>query len=442
MPAAVCNCYGLLSPYRVWASIQEGHVPHRLRLILRVHQNSVPAVQDDGLVVGVADTATHIDAGITPHRSPAPALGLRVVGEHPLIRGLGHAVRVARADVDRLTTGAVAEIGPMRLAAVAPGERLASEDQLLVHNEADFRQEEPFTLANIRSVFASAASLALDALATLGHLDLGGLQGFLGLPHGADRSRFRNGGDEPVSLVVATEELLLLTCFAHEQQQVAVAGLNVQHFDRGLGSRWSHDLEELPLAVGLNVQRDGSRSGSNTASSPVRELQPCPHAGKLVVEQVGIHDKDDTFVVRQVRICRRKVFSVSRANAYAEGMRIATYNVNGIKSRLSNLLSWLEREQPDVACLQELKAPDAAFPSLAIAGAGYTALAKGQRSWNGVAILARGTEIVPIRDQLPGDPADDHSRYLEATVGGLVVASIYLPNGNPQPGPKFDYKLK
>jgi exodeoxyribonuclease III len=123
-------------------------------------------------------------------------------------------------------------------------------------------------------------------------------------------------------------------------------------------------------------------------------------------------------------------------------MKIATYNVNGIKSRLPNLLDWLEREQPSIACLQELKSPDAGFPSLAIAGAGYKSFAKGQRSWNGVAILARGMEIVPIRDQLPGDPADDHSRYLEAAVGGIIVCCVYLPNGNPQPGPKFDYKLK
>jgi exodeoxyribonuclease-3 len=122
-------------------------------------------------------------------------------------------------------------------------------------------------------------------------------------------------------------------------------------------------------------------------------------------------------------------------------MKIATYNVNGIKSRLSNLLAWLERERPDIACLQELKSPDAAFPSLAINGAGYKFVAKGQRSWNGVAVLARSLDIVTIRDQLPGDPADDHSRYLEAAVGGLVVGCLYLPNGNPQPGPKFDYKL-
>ena len=123
-------------------------------------------------------------------------------------------------------------------------------------------------------------------------------------------------------------------------------------------------------------------------------------------------------------------------------MKIATYNVNGIKSRLSNLLAWLEREQPDIACLQELKAPDAAFPSLAIAGAGYKSIAKGQRSWNGVAILARDLDIIPVRDMLPGDPADDHSRYLEAAVAGIVVCSLYLPNGNPQPGPKFDHKLR
>src|SRR4051812_36432006 len=99
-------------------------------------------------------------------------------------------------------------------------------------------------------------------------------------------------------------------------------------------------------------------------------------------------------------------------------MKIATYNVNGIKSRLPNLLAWLEREKPDIACLQELKAVHEQFPSLAIEMAGYRAIWKGQRSWNGVAILARDLEIVEIRNELPGDPADDHSRYLEAAVGG------------------------
>ncbi len=122
-------------------------------------------------------------------------------------------------------------------------------------------------------------------------------------------------------------------------------------------------------------------------------------------------------------------------------MKIATFNVNGIKSRLPNLLEWLQREQPDVACLQELKALDESFPQAALLDAGYHALWRGQRSWNGVAILARGIEPVEIRRELPGDPSDDHSRYLEAAVDGIVVACLYLPNGNPQPGPKFAYKL-
>lgn len=122
-------------------------------------------------------------------------------------------------------------------------------------------------------------------------------------------------------------------------------------------------------------------------------------------------------------------------------MKIATFNVNGIKTRLPNLLEWLAREQPDVACLQELKALDNAFPVAELRDAGYNAIWKGQRSWNGVAILARENEPLEIRRELPGDPADDHSRYIEAAVGGIVVACLYLPNGNPQPGPKFDYKL-
>jgi exodeoxyribonuclease III len=122
-------------------------------------------------------------------------------------------------------------------------------------------------------------------------------------------------------------------------------------------------------------------------------------------------------------------------------VKIATFNVNGIKTRLPNLLQWLQREQPDIACLQELKALGDAFPVTELRAAGYHALWRGQRSWNGVAILARGAEPVEIRRDLPGDPADDHSRYLEAAVDGIVVVCLYLPNGNPQPGPKFDYKL-
>jgi exodeoxyribonuclease III len=122
-------------------------------------------------------------------------------------------------------------------------------------------------------------------------------------------------------------------------------------------------------------------------------------------------------------------------------MKIATFNVNGIRSRLPNLLEWLEREAPDVACLQELKAPDDAFPLAAIRDAGYGAVWHGQKSWNGVAILARASEPQESRRGLPEGSDDTHSRYIEAAVDGILVGCLYLPNGNPQPGPKFDYKL-
>ncbi len=123
-------------------------------------------------------------------------------------------------------------------------------------------------------------------------------------------------------------------------------------------------------------------------------------------------------------------------------LKLATFNVNGIGARLPHLLAWLEKERPDVVALQELKAPDAAFPGEALEQAGYGAIWQGQRSWNGVALLARGAVPVESRRGLPGDRSDTQSRYIEAAVHGIVVASIYLPNGNPQPGPKFDYKLK
>ncbi len=122
-------------------------------------------------------------------------------------------------------------------------------------------------------------------------------------------------------------------------------------------------------------------------------------------------------------------------------MRIATFNINNVNRRLSNLLEWLQEAAPDVVCLQELKAADASFPAAAIRDAGYGAVWRGQRSWNGVAILARDREPVLVRDELPGDLADTQSRYIEAAVNGVLIACLYLPNGNPQPGPKFDYKL-
>jgi exodeoxyribonuclease-3 len=123
-------------------------------------------------------------------------------------------------------------------------------------------------------------------------------------------------------------------------------------------------------------------------------------------------------------------------------MKIATYNVNGVNGRLPVLLRWLEQTQPDVVCLQELKAPEEKFPSSAIADAGYNAIWHGQKSWNGVAILARGATPHESRRGLPGDPEDLHSRYIEAEIDGIIVGCLYLPNGNPAPGPKFDYKLR
>jgi exodeoxyribonuclease-3 len=123
-------------------------------------------------------------------------------------------------------------------------------------------------------------------------------------------------------------------------------------------------------------------------------------------------------------------------------VRIATFNVNGVNGRLPRLLEWLAETQPEIACLQELKAPQERFPRAEIEKAGYGAIWHGQKSWNGVAILARGAEPVETRRGLPGDPDDVQSRYIEAAVGGLIVGCLYLPNGNPAPGPKFDFKLK
>jgi len=123
-------------------------------------------------------------------------------------------------------------------------------------------------------------------------------------------------------------------------------------------------------------------------------------------------------------------------------MKIATYNVNGVNGRLPVLLRWLNETKPDVVCLQELKAPQEKFPLKEIEYAGYEAIWHGQKSWNGVAILSRNLKTVEIRRILPGDPEDSHSRYIEAMVNGIVLGCLYLPNGNPLPGPKFDYKLR
>jgi exodeoxyribonuclease-3 len=123
-------------------------------------------------------------------------------------------------------------------------------------------------------------------------------------------------------------------------------------------------------------------------------------------------------------------------------MKIATFNVNGVNGHLSALLRWLGETAPDVACLQELKAPQEKFPEAAIRDAGYGVIWHGQKSWNGVAILARGTDPVETMRGLPGDPDDLHSRYIEAEVDGVLIGCLYLPNGNPAPGPKLEYKMR
>jgi len=122
-------------------------------------------------------------------------------------------------------------------------------------------------------------------------------------------------------------------------------------------------------------------------------------------------------------------------------MKIATFNINNINKRLTNLLDWLRVAEPDVVCLQELKATDVEFPGDEIRRAGYEAVWRGQKSWNGVAILTRGRTPILTRSELPGSVGDEQSRYIEAAVEGVIISSLYAPNGNPQPGPKFDYKL-
>ena len=123
-------------------------------------------------------------------------------------------------------------------------------------------------------------------------------------------------------------------------------------------------------------------------------------------------------------------------------MKIATFNVNGINGRLPVLFRWLAEATPDVVCLQEFKAPREKFPVVAIRDAGYGAIWQGQKSWNGVAILARGADPIETQRGPAGDPEDVHSRYIEAAVNGLLIGCLYLPNGNPAPGPKFNYKLR
>jgi exodeoxyribonuclease III len=188
------------------------------------------------------------------------------------------------------------------------------------------------------------------------------------------------------------------------------AGIDLcQQFGRRRPSSSAWNLRRHPTfrkAVGAQKYRDGEKSGVSFPASRER--------------------------------------STGQARIFAPGcfMKIASYNVNGINGRLDVLVRWLKADAPDIVCLQELKAENAKFPKKEIERAGYRALWHGQKSWNGVAILAKGTLPVLTRRGLPGDPDDSDSRYIEAAVNGLLIGCLYVPNGNPAPGPKFDYKLR
>lgn len=289
-----------LSFRTVPSSIQEGHVPHGLRLTFGVHQDPVPAVQGDRGVVGVPNPATDVDPRMPLHRPPAPALCLRVAGQDALVLRLGDAVMVAGADVDRLASRPVAEFCPMGLAAVASTQRLVLQDQLLVHTEASDGEEEPLALASVGGILAAVAGLAADLLPSLGHLHFNRLQRFLGLTNGADRGVFGQSGNEPVALVMAAEELALILALSDLEEQVTVGGLHVQDGDLGLGVRLADDLEELALTVSLHVQgEDACRAIA--ASRTVSDFEACADASKLDVEKIRVHEKQDTAAEGRVR---------------------------------------------------------------------------------------------------------------------------------------------
>jgi exodeoxyribonuclease III len=197
----------------------------------------------------------------------------------------------------------------------------------------------------------------------------------------------------------------------------------------GLGWSQGHQItanafNELPLR-----HADDPVEVANAARSSVRHVpeiasSPPPQSCPLVAVRIGASPR--------LKLTMAKIGCV---------MKLATFNVNGVNGRLPRLLEWLAEAQPDVACLQEIKTGDASFPIDAIEAAGYGAIWHGQPRHHGVAILARGDIPVEIRRGLPGDESDAQARYLEARVKGVTVASVYLPNGNPQPGPRFDYKL-
>ena len=187
----------------------------------------------------------------------------------------------------------------MWLAAVATSERFVRQNQLFVHRQITVRDEKPLALADVGSILAAVASLALDPFSGLDALDLGWLQRFLGLAHGAHRSFFRDASDEPVALGVAAEELALFLALTNEQEQVSVGGLYIEDGNFDIDSGLTGDLEELALAVGLYIKGDGT-GRAVAAGRAISDLQPSAHASKLDVEKVCVHEEEDTGDGRRV----------------------------------------------------------------------------------------------------------------------------------------------
>ncbi len=195
-------------------------------------------------------------------------------------------------------------------------------------------------------------------------------------------------------------------------------------------------------ASDLRLFRQIATMDSAAPIPPLRNQRPTWSKAALLASEWGLHRLAERLErLAEKEPPKRGRQAQARAAQAKVPLRIATYNINNVNRRLPNLLAWLAKEKPDIVCLQELKCEDGNFPAGAIEAAGYKAVWSGQRSWNGVAILARNAEPVPTRTELPGDPDDMQARYIEAAVRGVIVACLYLPNGNPQPGPKFAYKL-
>jgi exodeoxyribonuclease-3 len=280
----------------------------------------------------------------------------------------------------------------------------------------------------------------------------------LSLPEGTGGGDFRHhfagpqAGSVDIGDCVFSDAHLFLV---HVEDGRPIAGAQVIALP--VASGWIVDLEEefeqRAIARDRRVESDLDRLRMNTVIVVGGVRNVAAGIANARLDHAG-HLSDQILHAPEAAACQNRPFrlhchvTTSQLKALADvvlsalgiKMRIATFNINNIRRRLPNLLGWMRETSPDVVCLQELKATGAEFPVAAIRDAGYEAIWRGQKTWNGVAILSRRKPIQTLSD-LPGDPNDKQSRYVEAAVNGIVVASLYAPNGSPQPGPKFDYKL-